>query len=71
MDSGVSQTLAQTRMEYWIPPGRSQVKRVVKNSKVCRCIEGGPFPMPKMPPWPKERVAQSFPFEYTIWDHFT
>ena len=69
MHSGVSQTLAQTRMEYWIPPGRSQVKRVVKNSKVCRCIEGGPFPMPKMPPWPKERVAQSFPFEYTGLDY--
>ena len=25
--------------------------------------------MPKMPPWPKERVAQSFPFEYTGLDY--
>ena len=69
MHSGVSQTLAQTRMEYWIPQGRSQVKKVVNNCKVCRRIEGGPFPMPKMPPWPKERVAQSFPFEYTGLDY--
>ena len=69
MHSGVSQTLAQTRMEYWIPQGSSQVKKVVKNCKVCRRIEGGLFPMPKMPPWPKERVAQSFPFEYTGLDY--
>ena len=69
MHSGVSQTLARTRMQYWIPQGRLQVKKVINNCKVCRRIEGGPFPMPKMPPWPKERVAQSFPFEYTGLDY--
>ena len=69
MHSGVSQTLAQTRMGYWIPQGRSQVKKVVNNCKVCQRAEGGSFSMPKMPPWPRERVAQSFPFEYTGLDY--
>ena len=26
--------------------------------------------MPQMPPWPKERVVQSIPFEYTGLDYF-
>ena len=67
--SGVSQTLAETRKGYWIPQGRSQVKKVLNSCKVCRRVEGGSFSMPKMPPWPKERVAQSFPFEYTGLDY--
>ena len=50
MHSGVSETLAETRMGYWIPQGRSQVNKVVNNCKVCRRVEGGSFPMPKMPP---------------------
>ena len=29
LHSGVSQTLAHTRKEYWIPHGRSQVKKVL------------------------------------------
>lgn len=35
MHSGVSQTLAETRKGYWIPQGRSQVKKVLNNCKVC------------------------------------
>lgn len=26
--------------------------------------------MPKMPPWPKERVREAIPFEYTGLDYF-
>ena len=69
MHSGVSQTLAETHKGYWIPQGRSQVKKVLNSCKVCRRVEGGSFSMPKMPPWPKERVGQSFPFEYTGLDY--
>ena len=69
MHFGVSQTLTETRKGYWIPQGRSQVKKVLNSCQVCRRVEGGSFSMPKMPPWPKERVAQSFPFEYTGLDY--
>ena len=60
--SGVSQTLAEIRQEYWIPKGRSEVKRVLNRCQVCQIVEGGPYRMPQIPPWPKERVVQSIPF---------
>ena len=42
LHSGVSQTLAHTRKEYWIPHGRSQVKKVLYQCRVCRRTEGNP-----------------------------
>ena len=68
--AGVSQTLAQVRTEYWIPRGRSQVKRELNRCTICRRAEGHPFKMPKMPPWPKERVTEALPFQYTGLDYF-
>ena len=62
---GVSQTLAHTRKENWIPSGRSQVKKILNQYRVCRRSEGNPFKMPRMPPWPKERVNEALPFEFT------
>ena len=70
LHSGVSQTLAQIRHEYWIPQGRAQIKRVLKNCSICRRTEGRPFLMPEMPPLPRERVVRSLPFEYTGLDYF-
>ena len=37
---------------------------------MCQQSEGGTFKILKMPPWPKERVIQSVPFEYTGVDYF-
>ena len=68
--SGVSQTLAEIRQEYWILKGRSVVKRVLNGCKVCQMVEGGPYRMPQIPSWPKERVVQSVPFEYSGLDYF-
>lgn len=70
LHSGVSQTLAHTRKEYWVPSGRAQVKKILNQCRVCRCTEGNPFKMPKMPPWPKERVNEALAFEYTGLDYF-
>ena len=70
LHSGVTQTLAHTRKEYWIPQGRSQVKTTLNQCRVCRRTEGNPFRMPRMPPWPKERVNEALPFEYTGLDYF-
>ena len=68
--SGVSQTLAEIRQEYWILKGRSVVKRVLNGCKVCQIVEEGPYRMPQIPSWPKERVVQSVPFEYSGLDYF-
>ena len=52
LHSGVSQTLAQTRQEYWIPQGRALIRQILKNCQICRKIEGSSFAMPEMPPLP-------------------
>ena len=70
LHSGTSQTLAKLRQEYWIPHGRTVVKKLIKDCRVCRRVEGTPFAMPKMPSLPTERVARSQPFEYTGVDYF-
>lgn len=69
LHSGMAQTLARVRCEYWIPRGRAEVNRVTKNCVMCRKIEGHPFKMPNMPPWPKERVSQDSPFRHTGLDY--
>ena len=70
MHTGVSQTLNLIRHRYWIPQGRSTVKRVLRACTVCRRHEGGPYKMPLMPPLPAERVTESPPFTYTGVDYF-
>ena len=70
LHSGVSQTLAQTREEYWIPQGRALIKQILKSCQICRRAESRPFAMPEMPPLPRERVATSLPFEFTGVDYF-
>ena len=70
LHSGVSHTLAHIRKEYWIPSGQSQVKKILNWCTVCLRAEGNPFKMPKMRPWPKERVNEAMPFEFTGLDYF-
>ncbi|CAG2223304.1 unnamed protein product [Mytilus edulis] len=38
---GVSQTLSAMRQTYWIPQGRSEVKRVLRKCTICKRCEGG------------------------------
>ena len=52
LHSDVSQTLAQTRQEYWIPQGRALIRQILKNCQICRKVEGSSFAMPEMPPLP-------------------
>ena len=32
-------------------------------------MHGAPFALPRMPPWPKERVSKSVPFQYVGLDY--
>ena len=49
--SGVSHTLAQLRNEYWIPRGRSEVKKAIYDCGTCKRFQGGPFKLPKALPF--------------------
>jgi len=66
---GVSHTLASLRQEYWILKGRMEVKTVISRCLVCQQQEGPSFSLLRMPPWPKERVTQSLPFQYIGFDY--
>jgi len=67
---GVAQTLLQIRQKYWIPQGRSTVRKVLKECRNCIRYEGGRYKMPLIPPFPKNRVSESAPFTYTGIDYF-
>ena len=69
--TGVPQTLAQLRLEYWVPHGRSAVRlKLLRQCKTCCRRKGSAYKLPNMPPWPKERIIQALPFEYTGLDYF-
>ena len=57
------------RYEYWVPHGRTEVKRVLRKCTICRRREGGPNKMPPMASWPKSRVMKSSPFTFTGLDY--
>ena len=67
--AGIAQTLAQVCEEYWIPQGRVEVRSVLTQCLICRWHEGPPFQLPHMPPWPRERVSQSHPFQFVGLDY--
>ena len=70
LHTGISQTLSLIRHRYWIPQGRSAVRKVLRSCTICRRHESGPYKTPLMPPLPAERVTESPPFTYTGVDHF-
>lgn len=67
---GVSHTLALVRQKYWIPKGRSQVQKILRQCQSCRKYAGGPFKMPPMAQLPSERVTYSKAFTHSGVDYF-
>jgi len=68
--SGVAHTLSEVWRNYWIPHGRSVVKKILRRCTVCRRFKSSGFALPPMPAWPAERVSKSAPFEYVGLDYF-
>ncbi|MCP3663277.1 MAG: DDE-type integrase/transposase/recombinase [Gammaproteobacteria bacterium] len=67
--SWTTRTLVEIRKNYWIPQGRQMVQAVLKSCKVCLKQMGGPYQVPLMPAWPKERVSRSPPYSYVGIDY--
>ncbi|MEM7375694.1 MAG: hypothetical protein AAF587_44285, partial [Bacteroidota bacterium] len=68
---GPAQTLSELRRLYWIPNGRAYVQKVLRQCIPCRIYKTSPtFKLPEMPPWPKERVSRSAPFQFVGIDYF-
>ena len=65
MHSGVKATLTELRARFWIPKGRSMVRRILHRCTVCRRFEGQPYHAPPPPPLPPFRVEEAPPFTHT------
>ena len=70
MHGGALHTLSRIRCNYWIPRGRQTVKSVLRKCHLCKKFNGRPFSLPKMAPYPRERVCESKPFTYVGVDYF-
>jgi len=66
---GVNHTLCEVRQNYWILKGRSEVKRILRTCGICKKYSATPYPLPIMPPLPKERVCKSRPFQFIGLDY--
>ena len=66
---GVSHTLANVRLRYWIPQGRAAVRQVLRSCTLCKRYDGRPFSLPPMPPLPPQRILQSDPFRFVGIDY--
>ena len=60
---GMSETLTQLRLQYWVPKGRLIVKKVLKTCAHCRRIFTYRIAHPGPPPLPQERVQFIRPFD--------
>ena len=58
LHSGPSQTLAEIRQEYWIPSGRTVVKRLISGCPGCKRFTAHSYELPKMPHLPRSRVIR-------------
>ncbi|VDN00558.1 unnamed protein product, partial [Onchocerca ochengi] len=61
--AGAAHTLSKLRTEFWIPKGRTEVKRIVNKCMACRRWKARPFKLPIMPGLPDTRVKRSRTFE--------
>ena len=57
--SGVPQTLAHLRSEYWILRGRSAVQKILRKCTKCLKVSGPFFKSPAFPPLPDFRVKRA------------
>ncbi|GFU68820.1 LINE-1 retrotransposable element ORF2 protein [Trichonephila clavipes] len=60
--SGTQMTLSLIRQRYWIPDGRSTVRREIKRCIECCRFNSKPS-YPKMGDLPKQRITETRPFE--------
>ncbi|VDO05251.1 unnamed protein product [Haemonchus placei] len=58
----VNGTLANLRLNYWIPKGRQQVKKCLRACLTCKKWNSKPYFYPNSPPLPQSRTQPSRPF---------
>ncbi|KAK6016282.1 Pao retrotransposon peptidase [Ostertagia ostertagi] len=69
---GINHTLTELRQKFWIPKGRSTVRKTIQNHCYhCKRYNAKPFTLPPFPPHPKQRVTPpQYPFQKMGMDFF-
>ncbi|VDK89249.1 unnamed protein product [Onchocerca ochengi] len=65
----IAHTLAEMRRKFWIPKGRSEVKRILNKCRACKRWTTKPFKLPDMPNLPENRVTRSRTFAHVGLDY--
>ncbi|MCP3663853.1 MAG: transposase family protein, partial [Gammaproteobacteria bacterium] len=68
--AGVESTLASVRQEYWIPKGRTAVRKIIRGCFGCKRFRSKPYQLPPMPALPSKRVLHFQPFQNIGLDYF-
>ena len=63
--SGVGQTLASLRIQYWVIKGRRTVTSTLKSCMLCRKLNANPYSPPEAPQLPKFRLEEMPAFTQT------
>ena len=58
----VKHTLAETRASYWIPRGRSYIRKILHKCVTCKRINARPYPYPSISNLPSCRMRDDVPF---------
>ena len=66
---GVSSTLTEIGRTYWIPKGRSLLKKLIKNCLVRHKYQSRHYNLPRMPPLSNVRNIRIKPFQITDLDY--
>uniref|UniRef100_A0A8R1XP54 Integrase_H2C2 domain-containing protein n=1 Tax=Onchocerca volvulus TaxID=6282 RepID=A0A8R1XP54_ONCVO len=62
LHAGIAHTISELRKLYWIPKGRTEVKRVLNKCTRCKRWKAKPFKLPPMPNYPESRIKPSRTF---------
>lgn len=67
--NGLRETLNHVRQNYWIPKGRSFVRKIINSCYLCKRLEGKPYSYPNPPQLPAERLSIEHAFSSIGIDH--